>query len=137
MPKIRGDCLCGKTGYESEGEPVVMAACHCTDCKKHSGSAFGLYVGVPRDSLKTNGTELTTFEGKGGTGNYFHRTFCGACGSSMYCAIGAAPDLLFIHAGTLDDATWVTPEVQAWSGRQLPCVNLPDGTKFDENLPAG
>ena len=93
---------------------------------------------VPKGSLEIKGKELKTFEGKGGSGqsqNYFHRTFCGSCGSSVYAAIETPPDLLFVHAGTLDDTTWVKPDVQAWTGRQLPCVNVPDGNKFDGNLP--
>ena len=138
MAKIEGGCLCGAVSYKSESDPVVTAACHCKDCQKHSGSAFGLYVAVPKGSLEIKGKELKTFEGKGGSGqsqNYFHRTFCGSCGSSVYAAIETPPDLLFVHAGTLDDTTWVKPDVQAWTGRQLPCVNVPDGNKFDGNLP--
>ena len=138
MSKVKGDCLCGAVSFESDADPVVTAACHCKDCQKHSGSAFGLYVAVPKKSLEVKGTELKTFEGKGGSGKsekYFHRTFCGSCGSSLYAAIESAPDLLFVHAGTLDDTNWVKPDVQAWTGRTLPCVNVPDGTKFDGNLP--
>ena len=137
MATVKGGCLCGSTKYECSSEPVVSAVCHCKDCQKHSGSAFGLYDGVPKNSLTTTGESLKTFEGQGGSGKYFHRTFCGDCGSSLYAAIEAAPDLLLIHAGTLDDATWVQPEVQAWSGNQLPCASINgDVTKFEGNLPA-
>jgi len=97
-----------------------------------------LHVWVPRASLEIKGTELKKFEGQGGSGkseNYFHRAFCGRCGSSIYAHIEPFPDLLFIHAGTLGDATWVKPEVQAWTERQLPCVNVADGAKFEGNLP--
>ena len=135
MSKVKGECLCSAVSFESDSDPVVTAACHCKDCKKHSGSAFGLYVAVPKGSLKTKGTELKTFEGKGGSGKYFHRIFCSSCGSSLYADIEGAPDLSFVHAGTLDDSTWVKPDVQAFAGHTLPCVTVPVGVKFDGSLP--
>ena len=135
MSKVKGECLCSAVSFESDSDPVVTAACHCKDCQQHSGSAFGLYVAVPKKSLEVKGTELKTFEGQGGSGKYFHRTFCSSCGSSLYAAIEAAPDLLFVHAGTLDDNTWVKPDMQAFAGHTLSCIKMPDGDRFDGSLP--
>ena len=36
-----GGCQCGAVRYEVTGEPKVVVACHCTDCQRQSGSAFG------------------------------------------------------------------------------------------------
>jgi hypothetical protein len=33
---FRGGWLCGGVRYEIEGEPVVVAHCHCTDCQRLS-----------------------------------------------------------------------------------------------------
>jgi len=138
MVKVKGGCLCGSSRYESDSDPIVSAVCHCKDCQKHSGSVFGLYVGIPKNGLKTSGQGFKTFEGSGGSGSYFHRIFCSNCGSSLYAAIELAPDLYFIHAGTLDDATWVKPEMQAWATKQLPCATLTgEVATFDGNLPSG
>ncbi len=39
--KIRtGGCLCGAVRYEVSGEPYIAGLCHCTKCRKLTGSAF-------------------------------------------------------------------------------------------------
>ena len=35
---LTGRCLCGACAYEIEGEPVVVAHCHCLDCQRLSGA---------------------------------------------------------------------------------------------------
>jgi len=37
-----GGCQCGEVRYRLIGEPILLAVCHCTDCKHQSGSAFGM-----------------------------------------------------------------------------------------------
>jgi hypothetical protein len=41
-----GGCVCGATCYRLTAEPLTLYACHCTDCQKRSGSAFGLSMWV-------------------------------------------------------------------------------------------
>jgi len=38
---IRGSCLCGKVKYEYDGEIEEIAMCHCSQCRKAQGGAFG------------------------------------------------------------------------------------------------
>ena len=35
---ITGGCHCGAIRYQVEGEAIVHALCHCTDCRRHSGA---------------------------------------------------------------------------------------------------
>ena len=37
----KATCCCGACSIEVEGEPDLNALCHCTNCKKRTGSAFG------------------------------------------------------------------------------------------------
>jgi len=39
---INASCCCGELNIELEGKPLVNAICHCNDCKKRKGSAFGI-----------------------------------------------------------------------------------------------
>src|SRR5262245_25617643 len=34
---ITGGCHCGAIRYQVEGEAIVHALCHCTDCRRHAG----------------------------------------------------------------------------------------------------
>ena len=41
-PPYTGRCFCEAVQYRITEEPLTFYACHCTDCQKRSGSAFGL-----------------------------------------------------------------------------------------------
>ena len=138
MSKIRGGCLCGSIRYESNSEPAITAICHCKHCQKQAGTAFSIVVGVPRDSFSITAGNLKTYEDSSESGEYLHRKFCPDCGSPILSDAGIMPDLLFIKAGTLDDASWLKPEIQVWTAHQIPCGELnSDAPKVEGNPPAG
>ena len=35
-------CACGQLRVECDGDPVGVSLCHCTECQKRTGSAFGI-----------------------------------------------------------------------------------------------
>ena len=47
-----GKCLCGAVQFRLTEEPLTLYACHCTDCQKRSGSAFGLSLWVHRAAIQ-------------------------------------------------------------------------------------
>ena len=128
MPKITGGCLCGSVRYASDAEPALVAACHCPTCQKNTGSAFSLNLAVPTDSVTITGESLATYEDRtGASGNPFFRTFCSRCGSPISGSGAAYSGLVFIKAGTLDDASWVKPGVHRWCSSKQPWVVIEDG----------
>ena len=52
-----GGCQCGSVRYVLTTEPIRLAACHCKECQRQSGSAFGMSMLVNKDSLTV--TSLT------------------------------------------------------------------------------
>ena len=129
MAKLSGSCLCGSVRYSSESEPVVSAICHCKNCQQQSGSAFSTIIGVPRPSLKVEGA-TGTFNDRAESGKYVIRRFCPKCGSALISGVEVTPDLLWIKAGTLDDASAFTPQMHIWRDSAQPWV------KFDDGLPS-
>ena len=104
---ITGRCLCGGVTYSADAEPVVQAACYCTDCQRQTGDPFSVIVGVPRDALQvqvdTIASSTTVGEDHGGD---TERSFCSACGSPIFSYAAAMPQVAFVKAGSLDDASW-------------------------------
>ena len=83
-----------------------------------------------------SGDELKTYEDSSESGKILRRKFCPTCGSPILSEAGSVPELLFIKAGTLDDASLLKPEVQVWTAHQLPCGELKaDTPKFEGNPP--
>ena len=130
MPNITGSCLCGAVRYESEAEPMMVAACHCTTCQKNTGSAFSLNVAMPVDAVSIHGDSLKTYAEKvNGSDEPFYRSFCVECGSPISGQGAAYPGILFVKAGTLDDPSWVKPDMHIWCSEKQPWLQIADAAK--------
>lgn len=127
MSKIEGGCLCGKVRYQASGEASMVVVCHCTHCRRQSGSAFSMNIGVPTAALQVDGEALRRYQDTGDSGLPVYRHFCGECGSPIYSLIEVMPDMAFVKAGTLDDPSWVEPGVQVYCDSRLTWSRLPDG----------
>jgi hypothetical protein len=134
MREISGGCLCGKVRYSATTDPAIIAVCHCKNCQRQSGTAFGTVIGVPKKTLSVTGT-LKTYEDVSETGNAMHRRFCPECGSRIATDAGAFSDLTFVMAGTLDDTSWVDPTVQFWCSSAQPWVSLPEKIQPFQKMP--
>jgi hypothetical protein len=131
--RITGGCLCGQVRYEIKVEPRLQLLCHCSSCRKHTGSAFSMSALVPRDEIEMAGP-LKTYLDKGDSGNEIKRVFCPNCGSSLFSEVAARPDSLALKAGTIDDPSWFKPRVNLWTDSALPWVPIdPECKNFPRN----
>ncbi|HEY9010391.1 MAG TPA: GFA family protein, partial [Devosia sp.] len=78
---VTGGCLCGAVRYEVSGEIGPAGYCHCEDCRRVSGSAFGVSVRVPRTAFRIVSGTPKSFTKTGDSGRLVARHFCGDCGS--------------------------------------------------------
>jgi len=117
-PNIVGGCLCGAVRYTATADPAAVALCHCQDCQKQSGAPFSYNVLIETDSLQIEG-DLKTYGTTGtGTGLPRERKFCGVCGSPILTTLEEMPGMAAIKAGTLDDPSWLEPELELWVDRR-------------------
>jgi hypothetical protein len=96
----KGSCLCGAIQYEIRGELGPIVLCHCSRCRKASGSAFGSVSPVKiADFHVTAGSDsLSEFAAPTG----LKRFFCKRCGSPIFGRRDDVPDLIRLRIGTLD-----------------------------------
>ena len=75
----RGACLCGAITFEIAPPYRWFAHCHCSMCRKHSGSFHGTGVGVPRERFRwlSGEDQIAHYRATGA----FERPFCRRCGS--------------------------------------------------------
>lgn len=109
---IRGSCLCGGVTFEIAHASGPFELCHCSRCRKASGSAFVAGLGVLRDEFRLiNGRELIRkYEAPVRDTPPGYRTcFCGRCGSPVPDPDAADP-WLEIPAGVLDDDPRLRPD---------------------------
>ena len=121
--KIEGGCLCGKVRYSGEAEPIFAGVCHCTNCQKSTGTAFNAVVAVPKPAVSFTGT-VSTYEGRGDTGNAVYKAFCPECGSPVAEEAAVMADVVMIPVGTLDDPGAVKPAMQIYCDSAQPWISL-------------
>ena len=104
----KGSCLCGEVTYEIEGPFRVFQFCHCSRCRKFTGSAHGSNLFVPPEQFRwTNGEDFIGRYELPET-KYFATTFCRQCGSSLPWAVKGGKNIV-VTAGTLDDDPAIRP----------------------------
>ncbi|MCE9616479.1 MAG: GFA family protein [Lentisphaerae bacterium] len=114
MAKFEGSCQCGAVTYASDGEPIFVGACHCTNCQKWTGSAFSMMVAVPKPSFTVRGGRLATHHDVGDSGKATHRHFCAACGCTIYDEVDVNPSMVMIPVGTLANPDAVKPQLHVY-----------------------
>ena len=123
MPQFTGACLCGKIRYSANADPMFMGVCHCKDCQRATGSAFGAVIAIPEAGLTVHGTPKT-FTIKGQSGKDVHRTFCPDCGSTLMTRVDVIPGAVLLATGSLDDASQFKPAMQIFCDSAQPWVQL-------------
>ncbi|KAF9884740.1 hypothetical protein FE257_001302 [Aspergillus nanangensis] len=104
---LTGACLCRNITYRidlPESEPIPkVVLCHCTSCKRYTGSGFSANIVVPSTALKyTTGTPKLYLDSSD-RGPQVRREFCGDCGTPLSSQPGDAPQVIIMKSGTLDD----------------------------------
>jgi hypothetical protein len=121
-----GGCQCGGVRYRLEAEPQGLAACHCRDCQRQSGSAFALSLDVPKEAFRLLSGELKTFTVLCDSGRTKECAFCESCGTRIYhCGEWG----MSIKAGTLDDTSSLSPNAHYWTKRKQPWLQIPEGVR--------
>lgn len=97
---LHGSCLCKNFRFELRGPVRFLKNCHCSHCRKMTGSAFATYARARADALHVlSGQDaLTTYERK--PGNVI--AFCRICGSLLPYPPPGSIEVEFL-AGLLDD----------------------------------
>jgi hypothetical protein len=125
---LAGACLCGAVTYEATGEAQRFYFCHCSRCRRASGSAHAANVFLQPGTLRfiTGAEQIRTYRVPEAV--RFANHFCGICGARLPRQAGA--DTVVIPAGSLNDDAPIAPQARIfmdsrapWSchGDQLPC----------------
>jgi hypothetical protein len=131
-----GGCACGAIRYEISSEPIFSNDCQCRDCQRKSGTGHGSYLSfLGKGSVKFEG-EAKFWDMVADSGNVKTRAFCPNCGSPVYMTYKATPDVLTVHAASLDDPTRYKPQAVTYTLRGYAWDHIdPTLAKFDKMPP--
>lgn len=132
MTMLRGGCLCGDVAYEVEDAFAAAFYCHCSRCRRATGSAF-----KPMASIKTG--SLRIVQGESGVLHYgdpaeTHDVHCGRCGSFLYSVI-AENGNTHVALGSLIDTPSVRPSFHMFVASKAAWYEITDDLPQFEGLP--
>ena len=112
---LKGSCLCGAVKYEATGEPKRFLHCHCSRCRKASGTGHATNLFLQPGSLRWLAGEEQLRAFKVPEAKRFTNSFCGTCGSRLPRQ-AAGTDIVLIPAGSLDDESPIAPQGRIFYG---------------------
>lgn len=116
-------CACGALRLRCSGDPVSVSICHCVECRRRTGSAFGVQVRFGRAQVEVEGTSRS-YVRRGDSGGRVELHFCGTCGSTVFWAPDGLPDQWVVALGAFDDPAFATPRTSVYEARRLDWVEL-------------
>ena len=127
---LTGSCLCGAVRFEVEGEATEFYQCHCSLCRKSTGSAAVTALLVAADRVRwVSGPEHYTFSTRSG----YRVDFCKACGSPIPNRVRSGD--YWIPAGLLDGDVTARVTKHIYVGSQAPWDVIPAGVPQFEHGP--
>lgn len=120
-----GCCQCAGVRFEFCGEPTDASFCHCSICRRLSGSAFAAYIEVASDDLKVNaGIDLIR---RYDITARLTKKFCSSCGTSLFTEHSAFPQFTYVSLGVLDNDDGVVPEYHQFTASKAKWYSITDG----------
>ncbi len=127
---IKGSCLCGGVTFEISGEFKRFFICHCSYCRKGTGSAYAANLFTKKSALKwLSGHEHVKNFKLGETRHV--RSFCSECGSALPNTTMEG-ETCMVPAGCLDDEVSIKPDAHifvdsqaSWEGELASAKRFP------------
>ena len=131
---LAGKCFCGTVHSAVADEFHYAMNCHCSNCRRTTGSAFKPFAGIERAKLRlTQGDDGLLVYGD----DKANDTHCRRCGSLLYSVVR---DGAFVHValGTLVDDPTIRPTKHIFVGSKAPWFTITDDLpQYEEHAVAG
>ncbi len=120
---LRGECLCGAVRYEVADAFEYALNCHCSRCRRATGSAFKALAGIRVERLRlvAGAENLLIFGAREAT----HDLHCRTCGSLLYSVVREGA-YAHVAMGTLRDDPGIRPSRHIMVGSKAPWYTITD-----------
>ncbi len=123
---MKAMCACGQTSVTVEGLPTMHGVCHCTNCKRRTGSAFGISAYFAKAAVVEMQGETRVYAFHHAAQNHDQeRHFCPTCGTTLFWFLSTAPESIGIAAGCFADEPLPEPTYSVTDMKRMPWVSLP------------
>jgi hypothetical protein len=131
---LKGGCLCGAVRYEASGEAKRFLHCHCSRCRRATGTGHASNLFLQPGTLRWASGEEQLRAYKVPEAQRFTNTFCATCGGRLPRQ-AAGTDIVMIPAGSLDDEPPIKPQGRIFCGSRAAWSCAGDGLPVFEAYP--
>ncbi len=130
-------CCCEQTTIEVDGDPEFYGLCHCDNCKRRTGSAFGVSAYFENDQIIAKTGETYVYEKTNWLGDQ-KRYFCKNCGTTLFWTLSEMANKTGVAGGCFTDNPLLEPKWTISQGDHVhPWVKLPDHWDRTVKSPSG
>jgi hypothetical protein len=133
-PFATGGCVCGAVHYTIDNPPMLMAHCHCSDCRKSSGGGHMSLAFFKEDDVHITG-EATGYHTTADSGNVNTRFFCPTCGGRVFSRNSGRPGMIGIPVGGADNSDWFKPAAVVYTSGRPSWDSTPEDIPNFEKMP--
>ena len=120
---LSGECYCRAVRYEVADEFSYALNCHCSNCRRTTGSAFKPFAGIERHKFRvTDGGDQRLIVGDEAA---THDAHCSRCGSLLYSVVREGK-WVHVTMGTLVHAPAIRPGAHIFVGSKAPWHAITD-----------
>ena len=123
MAQRRAECSCGGLVAVCAGDPMRISVCHCLNCKRRTGSAFGVTAWYGGDQVTLSGSSKA-YERIGDEGGRATFRFCPVCGTTVAWTIDRMPGRTAVAVGAFADPGFPPPRVSVYEQRRCAWVDI-------------
>lgn len=117
-------CHCGELTVTCEGDPMIVAMCHCEDCQRRTGSSYNLGAWFEKSSVAAEGREkLFCRTGEEGMDLIYH--FCPDCGSNVYWEASTMEAAYGVAVGCFANPDFPKPSFSIYGKRKHKWLQVP------------
>lgn len=134
MKMLHASCLCGAVSLRLPDRFDYMGNCHCSECRKFSGSDYASVGGLDGDKVEIakGGDAIARFQKSEETS----LAFCRHCGSSLFSQKRSSGKIN-LRLGVLDEAPSQRPGFHIFVGSKAPWLRIGDDCpQFETRPPA-
>lgn len=118
----KGKCLCEGIHFSVLGSFGEVRYCHCSQCRRVTGSAFSANAKISIESWSiSRGEELIReYESKPG----IYRAFCSKCGTPVYSKLLSDPQNIRVRLGSFETVKEVYITGHVWVSSKAPWYSI-------------
>ena len=124
--QVTATCACGQCAIVVDALPTMHGVCHCTNCKRRTGSAFGVSAYFDKSAVigERGATQVYRFTHSSGQHEQ-ERHFCGVCGTTLFWFVSTLPEKIGIAGGCFVGEAIGSPTYSVSDDQREPYVALP------------